>query len=204
MPLMHGKSKEAFSHNVKAEMDSGKPQKQALAIAYSAKRHAMKKKKMAMGGYAHGGHVKHMEENEKLHPHHEPMEHKAVMDEDDEDDMPLMAHGGMHPVALMIMHKKKMADGGVAGEDRQSIGQIIGYPGFPPPKPRPPMMAEGGEVEDYEDDEHFGEGVNHGVDVAPCPDDQLLSDEEDDEYDAHKKNRLERIMRDLHARHKIS
>src|SRR5689334_20712990 len=35
MPLEHGKSKAAFSHNVKAEMAAGKPQKQAVAIAYS-------------------------------------------------------------------------------------------------------------------------------------------------------------------------
>lgn len=47
MPLMHGKSKKAFSKNVKTEMEAGKPQKQALAIAYSVKR---KPKKMAGGG----------------------------------------------------------------------------------------------------------------------------------------------------------
>ena len=35
MPLMHGKSKAAFGHNIKAEMAAGKPQKQAEAIAYS-------------------------------------------------------------------------------------------------------------------------------------------------------------------------
>ena len=34
MPLEHGKSRAAFGHNVKAEMDAGKPQKQAVAIAY--------------------------------------------------------------------------------------------------------------------------------------------------------------------------
>lgn len=38
MPLIHGKSQKAFSHNVSAEM--GKPQKQAVAIAYSEKRAA--------------------------------------------------------------------------------------------------------------------------------------------------------------------
>lgn len=38
MPLMHGKSDKAFSHNVRAEMNAGKPQKQALAIAYHEKR----------------------------------------------------------------------------------------------------------------------------------------------------------------------
>jgi hypothetical protein len=40
MPLTKSKSKEAFSSNVKAEMDAGKPQKQALAIAYSVARKA--------------------------------------------------------------------------------------------------------------------------------------------------------------------
>lgn len=49
MPLFKGKSKKAFSKNVEAEMDEGKPQKQSLAIAYSmAKRSG--KKKMAEGG----------------------------------------------------------------------------------------------------------------------------------------------------------
>lgn len=47
MPLMHGKSKKAFSKNVEIEMKHGKPQDQALAIAYSVKRKA---KKMASGG----------------------------------------------------------------------------------------------------------------------------------------------------------
>lgn len=38
MPLKQGKSEKAFKENVKTEMKSGKPQKQALAIAYSVKR----------------------------------------------------------------------------------------------------------------------------------------------------------------------
>lgn len=46
---MKSKSPKAFSHNVKAEMEAGKPQKQSLAIAYSVKRKAPKKK-MAEGG----------------------------------------------------------------------------------------------------------------------------------------------------------
>ncbi len=52
MPLSQGKSKKAFEHNIKAEMNSGKPQDQALAIAYSVKRKA-KRKKMAEGGIAY-------------------------------------------------------------------------------------------------------------------------------------------------------
>ena len=34
MPLEHGHSHKAFSHNVETEMRAGKPQKQAVAIAY--------------------------------------------------------------------------------------------------------------------------------------------------------------------------
>lgn len=48
MPLMQGKSKKAFSKNVEIEMNHGKPQKQALAIAYSVKR--KNKRKYAEGG----------------------------------------------------------------------------------------------------------------------------------------------------------
>lgn len=38
MPLEQGNSKEAFHHNVKAEIKAGKPLKQALAISYSTRR----------------------------------------------------------------------------------------------------------------------------------------------------------------------
>ena len=43
MPLVKSSSKEAFRKNVKAEMSAGKPQKQAVAIAYSVKREAAHK-----------------------------------------------------------------------------------------------------------------------------------------------------------------
>ncbi len=49
MPLIPGKSKEAFSHNVAAEMRAGRPQKQAVAIAYATKRKASKKRKKKKG-----------------------------------------------------------------------------------------------------------------------------------------------------------
>jgi len=45
MPLKTGTSKKTFSQNVKAEMDAGRPQKQAVAIAYAKKREAQKKGK---------------------------------------------------------------------------------------------------------------------------------------------------------------
>ncbi len=43
MPLVKSSSKEAFRKNVKAEVASGKPQKQALAISYAVKREAAHK-----------------------------------------------------------------------------------------------------------------------------------------------------------------
>lgn len=44
MPLVKSASKAAFRKNVKAEIKAGKPQKQAVAIAYSVKRRAQGKK----------------------------------------------------------------------------------------------------------------------------------------------------------------
>ena len=48
MPLSHGKSEKAFSKNVATEIKAGKPQDQALAIAYSTQKAAKGKK--AKGG----------------------------------------------------------------------------------------------------------------------------------------------------------
>lgn len=54
MPLTKSSSADAFKSNLKAEMAAGKPQKQALAIAYSVKRRAKKHgggiPKLAAGG----------------------------------------------------------------------------------------------------------------------------------------------------------
>jgi len=47
MPLVKGKkasSKKGFSENIRREMHEGKPQKQAVAIAYSEARRGKKKK----------------------------------------------------------------------------------------------------------------------------------------------------------------
>lgn len=45
MPLEKSTSKKAFSRNVRAEVESGRPVKQAVAIAYSEKRAAAKAKR---------------------------------------------------------------------------------------------------------------------------------------------------------------
>lgn len=43
MPLVKSTSKGAFKTNIKREIGAGKPQKQAVAIAYSVKREARRK-----------------------------------------------------------------------------------------------------------------------------------------------------------------
>jgi len=45
MPLVKSTGKTAFRKNIKAEIAAGKPQKQAVAIAYAVKREAAKKGK---------------------------------------------------------------------------------------------------------------------------------------------------------------
>lgn len=50
MPLIKSGSKQAMSNNISTEMKAGRPQKQAIAIAYATKRKAGKRKKMASGG----------------------------------------------------------------------------------------------------------------------------------------------------------
>ena len=44
MPLVKSGSKKAMSENIRREMHAGKPQKQAVAIAYSVKRAVSKKR----------------------------------------------------------------------------------------------------------------------------------------------------------------
>ncbi len=43
MPLVKSASKSAMRQNIRAEVNAGKPVKQAVAIAYSVKRQAAKK-----------------------------------------------------------------------------------------------------------------------------------------------------------------
>lgn len=49
MPLKKSSSKKAFGENIAAEMRAGRPQKQAVAIAYSVKREAEGRKAAVKG-----------------------------------------------------------------------------------------------------------------------------------------------------------
>jgi hypothetical protein len=50
MPLIKSTSKKAFSKNISKEIAAGKPQKQAVAIAYAEKRSAAKSKAKSTKG----------------------------------------------------------------------------------------------------------------------------------------------------------
>ena len=45
MPLKRGSSKKIISENIRTEMHAGKPQKQAIAIAFSEARRSRSKRK---------------------------------------------------------------------------------------------------------------------------------------------------------------
>ncbi len=59
MPLLNGSSKGVISENIRTEMHAGKPQKQAIAIAYSKAGEGKKAKRKAphahknLGKYLH-------------------------------------------------------------------------------------------------------------------------------------------------------
>ena len=55
MPLIQSGSKKAISENIRREMHAGKPQKQAIAIAYAVKR----RKHAAAGGEVHASSAQH-------------------------------------------------------------------------------------------------------------------------------------------------
>lgn len=84
MPLIKGKSEKSFEKNVRTEMEAGKPQKQALAIAYSVKRKAQKKAK--------GGMIKDAVEPAGIEHHEAP---GYVME---------MAEGGQYNPKLQASH----------------------------------------------------------------------------------------------------
>lgn len=129
MPLIRGKSKEAFEHNLKAELAAGKPMKQSLAISYSMKKKA---KKMAKGGRIEDNH---QPEHSETHPEevhemdsgyvdHEGDDVKHDAEAMAEDDKSLNQHADEQSadedMVSRIMKKRSYSKGGMVangGED---------------------------------------------------------------------------------------
>lgn len=113
MPLSKSSGKKAFSSNVSAEMHAGRPQKQALAIAYSVQREAKRK------GMASGGAVRLNEERQMMAPkenngHLPPArtDKPAYADKDTTGAVPMR-------------HRNRLGHG---GPDLQSNPQGVGRP----------------------------------------------------------------------------
>ena len=76
MPLIKSTSKEAFGKNIKTEMAAGKPQKQAVAIAYDVARRAKK----AKGGAIHDDIAEDKKLIKKAFKLHDEQEHDGKTD----------------------------------------------------------------------------------------------------------------------------
>jgi hypothetical protein len=136
MPLIHGKSQKAFTHNLKAEMKAGKPQNQSLAIAYGIKKRAMQHKAHGGSCYAEGGpvhtrtgyqphtsetHPSHVNDEANLSQAHQSAAEKHNASALGEDGRRLNQHGDVeqgpqHP---------RMAEGGkVMTEDERNLAIV--------------------------------------------------------------------------------
>jgi hypothetical protein len=131
MPLVQGKSAKSFSTNVSTEMHAGKPQKQALAIAYATKRRAQKHK-MARGGRVSPtsdeehesvpNYTDFLETHPEMQGTEAPQDVQDKIDSDNEDphfvtsdDDYMAAKGGIMRPGMIdrIMKKRRMAMGGL-------------------------------------------------------------------------------------------
>lgn len=109
MPLIKSKSKKAVSENIKTEMQSGKPQKQSIAIALNVQR--KNKSKMADGG--------------PVAPKNIDPEKAKQIAEGFKKKLGGFAHGGEieAPKSIaeaIIKRKKMMADGGFVDIDKNA------------------------------------------------------------------------------------
>lgn len=127
MPLIKGKSQKAFKHNIEAEMDAGKPQKQALAIAYNVKR-KNSKKKMAKGGSVDISAA---------------VEKRPMPDDANNSEDMLM---GKKPEANAVMDKSH----NFAEQGRANIDDAVTPEEMDMIRKHRKMMAEGGEIRSFD------------------------------------------------------
>ncbi len=161
MPLETGKSRSAFSHNIRTEMNEGKPQKQSLAIAYAMKRRA--RKHMAEGGMAKF----HDEEDSGEYANRQTESPKMNTRAMTEDDRSLNQHGSREVGDTgadweSTPHDDSMGATHVNPDQYESdahsmdmVGRIMAA--------RQNHYAQGGEVEEdappaYEQDQYYSEG----------------------------------------------
>ena len=149
MPLIHSKTPKAFKENIRTEIHAGKPQKQAVAIAYSVKREAEHKHAgggricMACGGkacsYAEGGEVKGVHESVprlKSHPRYGYGEKE---------------HAGRSEMGHATIQDSEKYGPFAKEEAKRVLGELRQMP-----NPKLKGLAEGGEVDDTSSDHSGG------------------------------------------------
>ena len=143
MPLMHGKSKKAFSHNVEAEMHTGKPQPQALAIAYSMKR----RKKKAQGGEISAKSEKRPMPDDEYNDAKDVSSnsHKKDNGQDGWTDRPDIAQSQNRPKSQPIKHPKMVPSDAFSTRLYDQEGNLTAtlHPANPSEKPNSWMDEEG-------------------------------------------------------------
>lgn len=212
MPLMSGKSKKAFEHNLKAEMHAGKPQDQSLAIAYSIQRGGKKRKKHAEGGAISA----HDEKRPMPEDHHNDAidirenDHQRKNGEDGWTDKPTAKQAQSKGKSQPIKHPRMVPTDAYSTRlyDREGHLQESDKPGLYDAQPEkwmdeedakkmgkgPDMApehstsrkpyAKGGEIEPS--DEHHPENMyedSHLSHLSPSHDEGLMYADEHDEMD---------------------
>lgn len=212
MPLKQGKSPASFKQNIKAEMHAGKPQKQALAIAYSIRRRAQAKK-MARGGEVperevipDGGFgsitiIKNQDDkNEKLHPHAQ-LAHGGMVEEENDEAPEMQDHD--HPMAhpeeetehVDPMHEdmgRNMASGGMVN-DEEPTHMVHSDPSFLSDEDDSETPFHDGQGQSDEDElkEKYGASYDH----------LSALDNEQGDPEEHKKERMSSILHGIRMRH---
>lgn len=152
MPLMQGKSKQAFGHNVGAEMKAGKPQKQALAIAYSMKRRNAKK--MAKGGM--------VRDEEDMGRNHDPIRgEQMVQDNEALNPMNEPEHGAEDAVMKQMNFSKKAQEHEDLEESKVDPGSTNAYRPKTMPLRSEPKIAQA-DLSLAEQGAHFASGGKVG------------------------------------------
>lgn len=191
MPLMPGKSRKVMSENIATEMHAGKPQKQAIAIAYAVRR----RKKMAHGGM--------MDEHEMDMPESQMM---SPFEDEQENHL---AHGGMPKLGSgkrfenlehSLAHKKGI-------HDAKALAAAIGRKKFGAHKMAEMAAhnrkANGGMIEDEMpmDQMHEQEPMPEMEHEMMHPEAEMHESAMHEEEEHPKKRIFHRIMASLHKRH---
>jgi hypothetical protein len=161
MPLIHGKSKEAMHGNISTEMHAGKPQKQAVAIAYNMARKAAQKK-MSGGGRCHacGGQI-----NPKLEQSNMAMG-GMMHEEQDQEHQPTPILGtGRYARGGRVTEEETedFSPSGGYGEDESLEDTMDEH------HDEPQMYAEGGGVDDEYDPHSINDSDGDNDDLVYSP-----------------------------------